>query len=79
MVGSYMNLYILPGKLCHIVFFVDSHTPVTLRQSRRLTQTQLKSTGGNRVYIHVPIWEQLATDQPDQWQVIPRQVFTPYA
>ena len=24
------------------------------------------------------IWEQLATDQTDPWQVVPRQVFTPY-
>ena len=25
-----------------------------------------------------PVWEQLATDQFDPWQVVPRQVFTPY-
>ena len=24
------------------------------------------------------MWEQLATDQTDPWQVVPRQVFTPY-
>ena len=26
----------------------------------------------------MPVWEQLATDQTDPWQVVPRQVFTPY-
>ena len=24
----------------------------------------------------MPVWEQLATDQFDPWQVVPRQVFT---
>ena len=24
------------------------------------------------------VWEQLATDQTDPWQVVPRQIFTPY-
>ena len=24
------------------------------------------------------VWEQLATDQTDPWQVVPRQLFTPY-
>ena len=37
---------------------------------------QLKPTGENKVQI--PVWEQLATDQPDPWQVVPRQVFTSY-
>ena len=37
---------------------------------------QLKSTGGNGVQI--PVWDQLATDQTDPWQVVPRQVFSPY-
>ena len=37
---------------------------------------QLKLTSGNRPKILV--WEQLVTDQTDPWQVIPRQVFTPY-
>ena len=27
----------------------------------------------------MPVWEQLATDQFDPWQVVPRQVFTPYS
>ena len=35
-----------------------------------------KSTGENRVSI--PVQEQLATDQTDPWQVVSRQVFTPY-
>ena len=26
----------------------------------------------------MPLWEQLATDQFDTWQVVPRQIFTPY-
>ena len=38
--------------------------------------TQLKSTAGTRMYI--PVWEQLAMGQTDSWQVVPRQVFTPY-
>ena len=27
----------------------------------------------------MPIWEQLATDQFDPWQIVPRQVFTSYS
>ena len=27
----------------------------------------------------MPVWEQLATDQTDPWQVVPTQVFTSYA
>ena len=26
--------------------------------------------------VSVPVWEQLATDQTDPWQVIPRKVFS---
>ena len=26
----------------------------------------------------MPVWEQLATDQSDRWQVVPRQIFTLY-
>ena len=36
----------------------------------------LKSTGGNSVLI--PVWEQLATDQTDPWQVAPIQEVTPF-
>ena len=64
---------------CSVVSpFTRENTPVIPRQPTRLTtqQTQLKSTGGNWVYI--PVWEQLATDQTDPWQVVPRQIFTPY-
>ena len=28
--------------------------------------------------MYIPVWEQLATDQTDLWQVVPRQVFTSY-
>ena len=28
--------------------------------------------------VKIPVWEQLATDQTDPWQVVPRQVFPPY-
>ena len=28
--------------------------------------------------MYIPVWKQLATDQTDPWQVVPRQVFTPY-
>ena len=28
--------------------------------------------------MSIPVWEQLATDQTDPWQVVPRQVITPY-
>ena len=27
--------------------------------------------------MYMPVWEQLATDQTDPWQVVPWQVFTP--
>ena len=27
----------------------------------------------------MPVWEQLSTDRFDPWQVVPRQVFTPYS
>ena len=27
----------------------------------------------------MPVWEQLAKDQLDPWQVVPRQVFSPYS
>ena len=28
--------------------------------------------------LPIPVWEHLATDQTDPWQVVPRQVSTPY-
>ena len=28
--------------------------------------------------MYIAVWEQLATDKNDLWQVVPRQVFTPY-
>ena len=27
--------------------------------------------------MYIPVWEQLAMDQTDLWQDVPRQVFTP--
>ena len=27
----------------------------------------------------ISVWELLATDQTDPWQIVPRQVFTPYS
>ena len=44
----------------------------TLNQKQKL----LKSISNHREEI--PVWEQLATDQFDPWQVVPRQVFTPF-
>ena len=44
--------------------------------NQRQQHTQLQSTGGNRVLI--PVWEQLATDQTDPWQVVPKHAFTHY-
>ena len=40
-------------------------------------QTLLKSIRSHREYI--PVWKQLATDQTDPWQVVPRQVFSLYS
>ena len=28
--------------------------------------------------VYIPVWEQIATDQTGPWQVVPRQVLTPY-
>ena len=28
--------------------------------------------------VSIHVWEQLATDQPDPWQVVLRLIFTPY-
>ena len=28
--------------------------------------------------VKIPVFEQLTTDQTNPWQVVPRQVFTPY-
>ena len=46
-------------------------------QRGREQQTLLKSINNHREYI--PVWEQLATDQFDPWQVVPRQVYTHYS
>lgn len=41
---------------------------------------KVKSTGGRRgVYgINTCVWEYLAMDQTDLWQVVPRQALTPH-
>ena len=50
------------------------YTPVTRRQpTRKRKQMQMKSKGIHREKI--PVWEPLATDQTDLWQVVHRQVF----
>ena len=46
-------------------------------QREREQQTLLKSINSHREVI--PVWEQLATDQFDPWQVVPRQVFPLYS
>ena len=46
---------------------------ITLVIIETTNMTQLKSTGRNSMSI--PVWEQLATDQTDTWQVVPRHVF----
>ena len=46
-------------------------------QRDREQRTLLKSISSHSELI--PVWEQLATDQFDPWQVVPRKVFTPYS
>ena len=43
----------------------------------RLTPTNAVEIN-RRNSVLIPVWEQLATDQTDPWQFVPRQVFTPY-
>ena len=45
-------------------------------QRNREQQMLWKSKSSHR---EIPVWEQAATDQFDLWQVVPRQVFTPYS
>ena len=54
-----------------------SHRLPRDNQRDREQQTLLKSISTHRELI--PVWEQLATDQFDPWQVFPRQVFIPYS
>ena len=77
------NLIHLTSKYAESIYFnlvywdsLSSPHRIPRDQRDLRQQTRLKSTVGNRVYI--PVWEQLATDQTDSWQVVPRQVFTPY-
>ena len=46
-------------------------------QRDREQQALLKSINSKKEEI--PVWDQLATDQFDPWQVVPRQVFTLYS
>ena len=54
-----------------------AYAPVTLRLPTRLTRTNAVEINRRNI-TKIPAWEQLATDQTDSWQVVPRQVFTPY-
>ena len=52
-------------------------TPVSPRQPTRLTKTNAVEIS-RRERVKTPVWEQLATDQIDPSQDVPRRVFTPY-
>ena len=54
-----------------------SHWLPRYNQRDRDQQMLLKSVISHREKI--PVWEQLAMDQFDPLQVVPRQVFTPYS
>ena len=74
--SSYDSLKI---KLRVYTFQVNNSTPVTRRQSSQLTTTNAVEINRQDYGVNtVPVWEQLATDQTDPWQVVRRQVFTPY-
>ena len=47
------------------------------RQPTRLTKTNAVEIS-RRERVKIPVWEQLATDQIDPSQDVPRRVFTPY-
>ena len=59
------------------VGYTESHRLSGNNQSDRERQMLLKSINSHREYI--PVWEHLDTDQFDPWQVVSRQVFTPYS
>ena len=48
--------------------------PVTQRQP-----TRQRTTNATEINKQSAVLEQLVTDQFDPWQVVPRQVFTPYS
>ena len=54
-----------------------SHRLPRDNQRDKEQQTLLKSISSHKEKI--PVWEQLATDQFDPWQVVPEQVFIPYS
>ena len=70
------NLGLLFACFCLIFLGVYMSTPVTLRQSARQ-----RTAGATKIDRHhwelIPVWEQLATDQLDPWQIVPRWVFAP--
>ena len=57
--------------------FPVSHRLPRDNQRDNEQQTLLKLISSHMEYI--PVWEQLATDQFDPWQVVPIQVFTSYS
>ena len=62
-----------PSKYCFFVSLLSSpHIP---RQPTLLT-TKTVETNRRELGVDTCL-EQLATDPPDPWQVVPRQVFTP--
>ena len=56
--------------------FSGSHQLPRDNQRGKEQQMLLKSISSRKEKI--PVWEQLATDQFDPWQVVPDQVFTSY-
>ena len=56
---------------------LHSHRLPGNNQRDREHQMLLKSLNSHMELI--PVWAQFATDQFDPWQVVPKQVFTPYS
>ena len=75
---DHIHLYtILKWSIFEVLRSSEPHRLPRDNQRDREKQTLLKSITSHRVYI--PVWEQFATDLSDPWQVVPRQVFTPYS
>ena len=53
------------------ITLVTQRQPVTRQRTTNTTEIDKQSQGV------IPLWKQLATDQSDPWQVVPRQVFIP--
>ena len=72
-----MHFYKKAKKKNFMTFrLLSRSTPGIPRQPTRLTTTNAVEI--NRREYGIPIWEHLATDQTDPWQVVPREVYTPY-